>query len=415
MKIQDEVRSELLERFLRYVVIDTESDPRSTTYPSTEKQLTLSRLLLDELHALGVSSARIDRHGYLMAEIPATAGCEGATPIGFLAHVDTSPDMTGAGVSPQIIEHYDGSPVPLGTSGYTLSPEDFPELSRLVGHTLITTDGTTLLGADNKAGVAEIMTLVAYLMRHREVPHGKVCIAFTPDEEIGHGVDFFDVAGFGARLAYTVDGGEAGEIEYENFNASAVTIVIRGRNVHPGYAKDRMTNALQLAVDLHTQLPPQMRPERTDGYEGFFHLTNLSGTVEHAEMHYIIRDHSAERFAEKEQILRHIASAVAAEHPHATIEVSIEEQYRNMRSQVEPHPELIDLACRAMERTGVRPQIRPIRGGTDGARLSFMGLPCPNIFTGGANFHGRYEYASLTTMSRAVETLVHLVELWSSH
>lgn len=414
MTIQDEVRDELLARFLRYISIDTQSDPESQSYPSTDKQLDLSRLLLEELHELGISSAKIDDYGYLTAHIEATAGYEAATPIGFLAHVDTSPDMTGAGVSPQVIKHYDGMPIRLGNSSYTLSLEDFPELSNLVGHTLIMTDGTTLLGADNKAGVAEIMTLVAYLIRHQDVPHGKICIAFTPDEEIGRGVDYFDVEQFGARFAYTVDGGEEGELEYENFNASAASIVIEGRNVHPGYAKDKMINALQLATDLHRLLPEEMRPERTSQYEGFFHLTNLSGSVDRAEMHYIIRDHSDEKFAQKEEILRQAVAQIQAQNPRATLHLSIKEQYRNMRQQVEPHPELIDLAKEAMQRVGVRPLVKPIRGGTDGARLSFMGLPCPNIFTGGMNFHGRYEYASLTTMCRAVATLVHLTTLWSS-
>lgn len=414
MTIEEEIQGELLERFLRYVAIDTQSDPNSETYPSTEKQYNLMRLLLSELHELGVKSARIDQNGYLMAYLESKSGCEAATPIGFLAHVDTSPDMNGAGVSPQLIENYRGGSIVLGTSGYTLSPQDFPELADLEGHTLITTDGTTLLGADNKAGVAEIMTLVAYLMRHNEVSHGKICIAFTPDEEIGRGVDYFDIKRFGARFAYTVDGGQEGELEYENFNASSASLVIRGRNVHPGYAKGKMINALQLAHDIHALLPAEMRPERTNGYQGFFHLTNLKGTVDSAEMHYIIRDHCPNKFRDKVELLRHVVRTIQTGSPNATIELNVKEQYRNMRDQVEAYPELITLAVEAMERAGVRPQIRPIRGGTDGARLSFMGLPCPNIFTGGMNFHGRYEYASLTTMCRAVATLVHLSELWSS-
>lgn len=412
-QIAQEVQGELLERFLRYVAIDTQSDEDSRTFPSTDKQFRLLSLLRDELIALGVTNAYVDDHGYVMASLPATSGCEAAPAVGFIAHVDTSPDLTGQGVCPQIVEAYDGSPIPLGTSGHVLAPDHFPELLQHVGHTLITTDGTTLLGADDKAGVAEIMTLVAYLMQHPEVPHGKICIGFTPDEEVGRGVDYFDVERFGAQYAYTVDGSIEGELEYENFNAASAHLTAQGRNVHPGYAKGKMRNALQALHDVHALLPEQMRPECTEGYEGFFHLIALSGAVEQAESRYIIRDHSRALFEEKKAMMEQAVQQVNRSFGAEVITLTMRDQYYNMKEQVEPHIRLIDFAREAMLLAGVRPLIRPIRGGTDGARLSFMGLPCPNLFAGGMNFHGRYEYASLTTMCRSVETLVHLATLWS--
>lgn len=413
MQIQEIVREELVERFLRYVAIDTESDPKSKTYPSTEKQLTLLALLRDELTSLGASEVQMDKYGYVTATVPASPGYEGKPVIGLIAHVDTSPDLSGANVRPQLVQNYQGGDIPLGSSGYVLSPRDFPELARVVGHDLITTDGTTLLGADDKAGVAEIMTLVSYLLQHPEVLHGKLRIAFTADEEIGRGVDFFDVQAFGADFAYTLDGSCEGELEYECFNAASAEIRAQGRNVHPGYAKGKMINALQTLIDLHNMLPEGERPERTEGFDGFYHLHELSGGVDSASARYIIRDHSREIFEERKQ---HLASAVRtlnAELGQEVLSLQIDDQYYNMREKIEPHMQLISLAAEAMQMAGVQPLIRPIRGGTDGARLSFMGLPCPNIFAGGMNFHGRFEYASIQTMSRAVETVVHLLRLFA--
>lgn len=411
-RIAQSVCSELQERFLRYIQIDTQSDPDSTSYPSTDKQLVLTNMLCTELHSLGITNAQVDEYGYLMAQIPASIGYENATPIGFLAHVDTSPDMTASGISPQLIEHYDGSTIALGDSGYYLDPKQFPDLLEHIGHTLITTDGTTLLGADDKAGIAEIMTLVAYLIGHPEIPHGPISIGFTPDEEIGQGVEYFDVERFGATYAYTIDGSIEGELEYENFNAAAAEVTVQGRNVHPGYAKDKMINALQVLHDLHSLLPQAQRPEHTSDYEGFYHLTEMQGSVDYARMHYIIRDHNQALYQAKIRYLEEAISIMRSKYPEADIQLRVREQYLNMREQIEPHRELIDYAQEAMVRAGVQPIIRPIRGGTDGARLSYMGLPCPNLFTGGMNFHGRYEYASLTTMCRSVETLVHLANIW---
>lgn len=355
----------------------------------------------------------MDKYGYVTATVPASPGYEGKPVIGLIAHVDTSPDLSGANVRPQLVHSYQGGDIPLGSSGYVLSPRDFPELARVVGHDLITTDGTTLLGADDKAGVAEIMTLVSYLLQHPEVLHGKLRIAFTADEEIGRGVDFFDVQAFGADFAYTLDGSCEGELEYECFNAASAEIRAQGRNVHPGYAKGKMINALQTLIDLHNMLPEGERPERTEGFDGFYHLHELSGGVDSASARYIIRDHSREIFEERKQ---HLASAVRtlnAELGQEVLSLQIDDQYYNMREKIEPHMQLISLAAEAMQMAGVQPLIRPIRGGTDGARLSFMGLPCPNIFAGGMNFHGRFEYASIQTMSRAVETAVHLLRLFA--
>lgn len=407
----ESVRESLLKRFLHYVSIDTQSDEASQSFPSTSKQLGLLRLLRDELLRLGLS-AQLDEHGYVMATIPATAGCEGAPAIGFIAHVDTSPDLSGAQVRPQIVEDYQGQDIPLGEH-YVLRPSDFPELLKLIGHTLITTDGSTLLGADDKAGVAIIMTLTEYLLQHPEIAHGAICIGFTPDEEIGRGVDFFDVTAFGAKFAYTVDGSIEGELEYENFNAAAAEVKFIGRNIHPGYAKGKMRNALELMQEFHRLLPEGERPETTEGYEGFFHLISSAGTVEQATASYIIRDHDHDLYMMRKELMRRIASELNERYGKEVVRVEVRDQYLNMRDKILPHPELIELAKEAMLASGVTPIIRPIRGGTDGARLSYMGLPCPNIFTGGANFHGRYEYASLDTMIRSAETLVRLAAIWS--
>lgn len=412
-RIQDVVQSELEARFLRYVQIDTQSDATSTSYPSTDKQLVLLSLLKDELHSIGASDVLMDAYGYVTASIPASEGCEDAPTIGLIAHVDTSPDLSGADVHPQIVRAYAGGDIPLGESGYTLSPRDFPELNAVLGHDLITTDGTTLLGADDKAGVAEIMTIASYLIQHPELRHGKVRIAFTADEEIGRGVDYFDVETFGADYAYTLDGSCEGELEYECFNASSAAVVARGRNVHPGYAKGKMINALQALVDLHNMLPERERPECTEGFEGFYHLTELSGSVDEARSHYIIRDHDRHILEERKRHLEASVRSINAVWGEEVLHLSIQDQYYNMRERIEPHMELINLAAEAMQMAGVSPLIRPIRGGTDGARLSYMGLPCPNLFAGGMNFHGRFEYASLQTMSRAVETVIHLLTLFA--
>ena len=402
---------ELKERFLKYVAFDTQSDPESETFPSTAKQLALLNHLVEEMIGLGLTEVEIDPNGYVTGTIPASPGCEEKPVIGFISHVDTSPDMKGSDIRPQVIENYNGGDIVLNEA-LTMRVAEFPELAFFKGHTLITADGTTLLGADDKAGVAEIMTAAEYLMTHPEWKHGKIRIGFTPDEEIGRGVDFFDVEHFGARFAYTMDGGFEGELEYENFNAAGVKIAIQGRNIHPGYAKDKMINALQVACDLHALLPAVQRPEHTEGYEGFYHLTALSGTVESARMEYIVRDHSRERFETKKKFLADAVALLAERYGEGVISLDIRDQYYNMREMVEPYPEVIARAEQAMEMAGVTPIIRPIRGGTDGARLSYMGLPCPNLFTGGMNFHGKYEYCSLDTMHKAMQTILNLAKLW---
>lgn len=403
---------ELKDRFLHYVSFDTQSDDTSTTYPSTEKQLILLKALKEEMISLGLTEVTMDQYGYVMGTIPATPGMEEKPIIGFIAHVDTSPDMSGANIKPQIIENYDGKDIPLNAQ-LTMKVSDFPELSFYKGHTLITTDGTTLLGADDKAGVAEIMTMAEYFINNPQIAHGKIRIGFTPDEEIGRGVDFFDVTAFGAQFAYTMDGGFEGELEYENFNAASAKLSIQGRNIHPGAAKGKMLNALQTACDLHEMLPVGMRPELTEHYEGFFHLIHLSGSVEQAEMAYIIRDHDRELFEEKKEIIAQAVCYMNTKLGREAITLSLKDQYYNMKEQVLPYPELIERAQEAMKLAGVTPIIKPIRGGTDGSRLSYMGLPCPNLFTGGMNFHGKYEYCSLTTMNKALQTMIHLAALWA--
>ena len=403
---------DLKERFLKYVSYDTQSSEESTTFPSTEKQKALLSDLSDEMKMLGLTDVTMDRHGYVMGTIPATPGLENAPVIGFIAHVDTSPDMSGANVKPRIIEEYDGGDIVLN-GHLTMRAAEFPELAFFKGHTLIHTDGTTLLGADDKAGVAEIMTAAEYLMTHPEVRHGKIRIGFTPDEEVGRGVDYFDVAAFGADFAYTVDGGMEGELEYENFNAASAKIEIQGRNVHPGYAKGKMINAIEVACDLKKLLPEAEKPQYTEGYEGFYHCVGLNGTVEKATVSYIIRDHDAERFEQKKVFMWSAVDLLNKKYGDGVLSLTLRDQYFNMRKMVEPHPQVIDKALRAMELAGVKPLVRPIRGGTDGARLSFMGLPCPNLFTGGMNFHGKFEYCSLTTMHKAQQVILNLAQLWS--
>ena len=403
---------ELQERFLKYVAFDTQSDENSITFPSTDKQLVLLNALKEEMEAMGMTEVSIDEHGYVMGSIEASAGYEECPVIGFLSHVDTSPDMSGAAIKPQIIRGYNGEDIALNEE-VTMKVSDFPELKFFEGHTLITTDGTTLLGADDKAGVAEIMTAAEYLLAHPEVKHGKIRIGFTPDEEIGRGVDYFNVEAFGAKYAYTVDGGMEGELEYENFNAAGAKLTIEGRNIHPGSAKDKMVNAIQLAMELNSLLPAVMRPEHTEGYEGFFHLVGIKGEVEHAEMSYIIRDHDRAKFEEKKALIERAVEYVNAKHGGEYVHLMLKDQYYNMREMVEPHPEIIEKAMQAMEEAGVQPIVKPIRGGTDGSRLSYMGLPCPNIFTGGMNFHGKFEYVSLDSMYRSMQTIVNLARLWA--
>ena len=403
---------ELKDRFLKYVSFDTESDENSTTFPSTEKQLVLLNYLADEMRTLGMEDVTVDKYGYAMGTIPATKGYENAPVIGFIAHVDTSPDMSGKDVRPRVIEEYDGCDIQLNGS-LTMKVADFPELKNFVGHTLIHTDGTTLLGADDKAGCAEIMTAAEYLISHPEIAHGKIRIGFTPDEEIGRGVDYFDVAAFGADFAYTMDGSAEGELEYENFNAAAATIEIQGRNVHPGYAKNKMINAIQVACDLNALIPSIERPEYTTGYEGFYHCVGFNGTVENAKISYIIRDHDSEKFEQKKVFMWSCVDLLQKKYGEGVLKLTLKDQYFNMRKMVEPHPHVIDKAVEAMRMADVEPVIKPIRGGTDGARLSFMGLPCPNIFAGGMNFHGKFEYCSLNTMQKATQVIINLAQLWS--
>ena len=397
---------------MKYVGFDTQSDENSVTFPSTDKQLVLLRALKEEMEAMGMTEVSMDEHGYVMGSIEASAGYENCPVIGFLSHVDTAPDMSGAAVKPQFVRNYNGEDIVLNEE-VTMKVSDFPELKLFEGHTLITTDGTTLLGADDKAGVAEIMTAAEYILTHPEVKHGKIRIGFAPDEEIGRGVDYFNVEAFGAKYAYTVDGGMEGELEYENFNAAGAKLTIQGRNIHPGSAKDKMVNAIQLAMEVNALLPAVMRPEHTEGYEGFFHLVGIKGAVEGAEMSYIIRDHDRAKFEEKKVLIQRAVEYVNAKHGGEYVHLMLKDQYYNMREMVEPHPEIIEKAMQAMEEAGVQPVVKPIRGGTDGSRLSYMGLPCPNLFTGGMNFHGKFEYISLDSMYRSVQTLVNLVKLWA--
>ena len=403
---------ELKDRFLKYVAFDTQSDENSITFPSTDKQLVLLRALKEEMIELGLTEVTMDEHGYVMGTIPASEGCEDAPVVGFISHVDTSPDMSGAAINPQFVRDYDGGDIALNPS-LTMTVKEFPELKFFVGHTLITTDGTTLLGADDKAGVAEIMTMAEYLIAHPEVKHGKIRIGFTPDEEIGRGVDYFDVEAFGAQVGYTVDGGMEGELEYENFNAASAKWEVSGRNIHPGMAKDKMINAMQIAMELNSMLPHHQRPEHTEGYDGFYHLVGMRGEVEHAELTYIVRDHSRELFEQKKDLMRSITDYINGKYGEGVVRLTLKDQYYNMREMVEPHPEIIEKAMQAMEEAGVTPIIKPIRGGTDGSRLSYMGLPCPNLYTGGMNFHGKFEYCSLNTMQKAVNVIINLAQLWA--
>lgn len=403
----------VVDRFLKYVKFDTESSTETGTTPSTPGQMVLARELEKELHEIGLEDISLDEKGYIMATLPANTDKEVPT-IGFVAHMDTSPDLTGKDVNPQIVKNYDGNDIILNKDlNIVLSPNDFPEMQDYVGQDLIVTDGKTLLGADDKAGIAEILTAIKYLKDHPEIKHGKIRIGFTPDEEIGAGADYFDVEKFGCEWAYTMDGGPIGELEYENFNAAGVKINIQGRSVHPGYAKDKMVNALVVANKLVSLLPSNERPEHTTGYEGFYHLTNISGTVDAATVGYIIRDHDREIFEKRKKVMLDTIAFINKLYPDSTT-VEIKDQYYNMREKVEPVKHVVDLAFEAMTAVGVTPIVKPIRGGTDGARLSFMGLPCPNIFAGGHNFHGRYEFVPIQSMEKAVQVIVKIAELVTS-
>lgn len=402
----------ILDRFLRYVAIDTQSDENSESQPSAAKELDLLKLLCKELNDMGVE-ATLDEYGYVMGTLPSNIDKK-VPAIGFIAHVDTSPDASGANVKPQIIENYDGSDIALkGVPGLYLKPSEFPELLAHKGETIITTDGTTLLGADDKAGVAEIMNAVQYMVEHPEFKHGDIKIGFTPDEEIGRGVVKFDVKRFGADYAYTMDGGEIGELEFENFNAASAKIHIQGRNVHPGYAKDKMKNAIIIGMEVNSLLPVGQRPELTEGYDGFFHIISFKGTVEEAEFGYIIRDHDRKKFEEKKELIEQCVKFINVKYGEGTATLEVKDQYYNMREQVEPYYFIVEKAVKAMEMAGVKPKIQPIRGGTDGANLSFKGLPCPNIFAGGMNFHGKMEFAPLENIEKASEVVLNIIKLYA--
>ena len=401
----------LVDRFLQYVKFDTQSDELTNLTPSTPGQMIFARHLKEELENLGLSEITLDENGYLMATLPGNISGRQVSTVGFIAHLDTSPDMSGRHVSPRIVENYDGGDIVLNqATGVTLSPADFPELKNYVGQSLIVTDGNTLLGADDKAGVAEIISAVEYLKNHPEIEHGPIRIAFNPDEEIGRGAHKFDVAAFGADFGYTMDGGEVGELEYENFNAAVARVTFKGRNVHPGYAKHKMVNSIRIANQFIIMLPRWETPEHTEGYEGFYHLTSIEGSVEQTVLTYIIRDHDRDRFERRKKELEHLVRKINHEFPDCcTIEIN--DQYYNMREKIEPVMYIIDIAREAMVRAGVTPKVQPIRGGTDGAQLSFKGLPCPNIFAGGLNFHGRYEFVPIESMKKAVAVIVEIARL----
>ena len=398
------------ERLLKYVKYDTQSSETSGESPSTKKQFVLAEDLVKELISLGCADARVDANCYVYAKLPATTECENAARIGFIAHLDTSPDFSGEGVNPAIIENYDGGEIALGNSGRVLSPAMFPHLKGLCGRTLIVTDGATLLGADDKAGIAEIMTLIESI-REKNIPHGELSFAFTPDEEIGEGADHFDVARFGADFAYTADGDVEGGIEYENFNAAGASFEINGFNIHPGSAKDKMINASLIAMEINSLLPADEIPSKTEGYDGFFHLTDIEGCVERATVRYIIRDHSAESFAKRCELVRQIEKQINAAYGEGTVVLTLKEQYRNMEEKIRPCFHVVETAKRAVLAAGLEPVIKPIRGGTDGARLSFEGLPCPNLGTGGYAFHGPYEHITVEGMDKAVEIMLEIVRL----
>ena len=402
---------QIVNRFLKYVSFDTQSDEASSSTPSTEKQFRLAEYLVEELRAVGLEEVEMDTQGYVYATLPSNV--EHAVPtIGFIAHIDTSPDASGANVQPRIVQNYDGTDIVLDAeAGIVTAVEKFPELLRHVGEDIIVTDGHTLLGADDKAGIAEIVSAMAYLVQHPEVKHGRVRVAFNPDEEIGRGAHQFDVERFGCEWAYTMDGGEVGELEFENFNAASARIDITGVSVHPGFAKDKMVNAARLATEFVQKMPAAEVPEATTGYEGFFHLTGLSGSVERATLNFIIRDHDRERFEARKAMLRGLVQGINLKYGYEAIALQLDDTYYNMREKVEPVMHIIDIAREAMEAAGVEPQIKAIRGGTDGAQLSFMGLPCPNVFAGGLNFHGPHEFLPIPNLKKACEVVINIVRL----
>ncbi len=401
------------ERFLQYVKVHTTSDPTSPPHPTTLRQFDLANKLAEEMKALGLSDVRVDEHCYVYAAIPATPGCEKAHAIGFIAHMDTTDDASGENVRPILHENYDGGDVYLPGSGDTIHVAEFPFLADLKGQTLITTDGTTLLGADDKAGIAEIVTMAERLLAEKR-PHGKICIAFTPDEEVGQGADLFDVESFGADFGYTVDGGEVNEINYENFNAAAAIVTVHGLSVHPGSAKNKMKNAMNIAMEFHAALPACDRPEHTEGYEGFYHLTSMMGDVTTAKLGYIIRDHDTARFQDRKAEMLHIAACLNDRYGEGTVELDLKDSYFNMIEKIQPHFHLVENARKAIQAVGLEPANVPIRGGTDGAMLSFKGLPCPNLGTGGYNCHGPFECATVEKMDQMVEILLHIVDLYKA-
>lgn len=403
--------SKVTEKFLKYVKMDTKSDDESQTVPSTKSQLELGKVLTQELKDLGLQDAAMDENGYVTATLKSNIDKD-IQVIGFIAHMDTSPDMTALNVNPQIVKNYDGEDIILNKDkNIILSPKDFSELKNYIGKTLITTDGNTLLGADDKAGISEIMAAVEYLVNNKDVEHGEIKIGFTPDEEVGRGADHFNVEAFGADYAYTVDGGEIGELEYENFNAAGAKIKINGRNVHPGSSKNKMKNSMLIAMELNSMLPSAETPSHTEGYEGFYHLTDINGSVEETNVQYIIRDHNREKFEAKKLNLLKIVEYLNGKYGENTLAIEMKDQYFNMKEKVEPVYYIVDNARKAMEELDIIPNIRPIRGGTDGARLSFMGLPCPNLFTGGHNYHGRYEYVVVESMEKSVDVILKIIEI----
>ncbi|KIZ53903.1 MULTISPECIES: peptidase T [Bacillus] len=406
------MKEEMIQRFTSYVKVDTQSDAEKESCPSTEGQLNLARQLVEEMKSIGIQEVTMDENGYVMGTIPSNTDKDVPT-IGFLAHIDTATDFTGKNVKPQLHKNYQGGDITLNEDLHiVLSPQQFPNLQKYQGHTLITTDGTTLLGADNKAGIAEIMTAMHYLIEHPEIKHGKIRVAFTPDEEIGRGPHKFDVDAFGASYAYTIDGGPLGELQYESFNAAGAKVSIKGNNVHPGTAKDKMVSAAKIGMLFHNKLPSEESPEYTEGYEGFFHLTKFVGEVEEAELQYIIRDFDKQKFNNRKALFEKIANDLKATYGENSITLSIQDQYYNMREKIEPVKHIVDIAHEAMENRSVTPVIEPIRGGTDGSQLSYKGLPTPNIFTGGENFHGKYEFISVENMVKATEVIVEIARLF---
>lgn len=401
----------LVERFLDFVKYDTQSDDQTNMTPSTPGQMVFVKHLKEIVEGMGLDEITLDDNGYLMATLPANTDKKDVPVVGFIAHVDTAPDMSGKHVKPRIVKDYDGKDILLNAEqNIVLSPAEFPEMLNYLGQDLIVTDGTTLLGADDKAGIAEILTAVDYLQKHPEIKHGKIRIAFNPDEEIGKGAHKFDVAQFGAKFAYTMDGGEIGEMEYENFNAAGAKIIIKGRNVHPGTAKNKMVNSIRVANQFISLLPRWETPEHTEGYEGFYHLVGIEGTVEETSLQYIIRDHDRARFESRKREMEHLVNKINAEFPGSTT-LEINDQYYNMREKIEPVMYVVEYAEQAMRDSGLEPRVQPIRGGTDGAQLSFKGLPCPNIFAGGLNFHGRYEFVPIPSMEKAAEVIVNICRI----